>query len=86
MVHQSTSSSEPFYFLFPQAFLVINFIIFQLQLIIFITTHQLYDYLLTVFLSLLSLKSSDSSHLVSEFLAISYWFLDAKYTGYDLLD
>ena len=72
MVNQSPSTSEYIFLSFPQAFFLINFNIFQLQLFIFIITHQLYHYLLTVFPSLSNFKSFDSFHLVSEFLAIYY--------------
>ena len=40
----------------------INFIIFQIQLINFINTHQLYHYYSTLFPSFLSLKSSNTFH------------------------
>ena len=82
MVNQSPSTSEYIFLSFPQAFFLINFNIFQLQLFIFIITHQLYHYLLTVFPSLSNFKFFDSFHLVSEFLAIYYWFLDAADAGY----
>ena len=76
MVHQSTSSSEYLFLSFSLGFCTYQLHHFQLQLIIFIITYQFHHYLLTVFSSLSSLKSSDIFHLVSESLAISYWFLD----------
>ena len=79
MVHKLNSSSEYLFFFPIRLFYLSTSSFFNLNL-------STSSFLSTWFPSLLSLESSDSFHLVSDFLAISCRFLDAVNAGFRVKD